>query len=112
MQVAQPYFLNLYECIKDSTIGGKADIETFVITQYNRTQTALYNQKQSSLNISCATGYPHIFFLGSISTWQSQTNPETVRRLAAPSITYRFFFIHINLGNKAELLALQLIKLF
>jgi hypothetical protein len=30
-----------YECIKDSTIGEKADIETFVNTEYNVAQTAL-----------------------------------------------------------------------
>ena len=38
----------------------KCDAEIFVITEGNRVQTALYNQKLSSLNINCVTGYPHI----------------------------------------------------
>jgi hypothetical protein len=42
----------LYECIKNSNNGEKVDIETFVITEDNRTQGALYNQKLSSFNIS------------------------------------------------------------
>ena len=30
-----------YECIKEGTIGEKVDIETFVITECNRKQSAL-----------------------------------------------------------------------
>ena len=30
-----------YECIKEGTTGEKVDIETFVITEYNRKQSAL-----------------------------------------------------------------------
>jgi len=32
-----------YGCIKDSTVVGKTDIETFVIRESNVAQTALYN---------------------------------------------------------------------
>ena len=45
---------------KYSTNVEKVYIETFVITEGNRTQTALYNQKLSSFNISNATCCPHI----------------------------------------------------
>ena len=37
-------------------------MDTFVITEYNMAQTALYNQKMSSFHISSATCYPHILF--------------------------------------------------
>jgi len=32
----------IYECIKDSIVGENANIETFVITEGNRTQRALW----------------------------------------------------------------------
>jgi hypothetical protein len=60
------FSLITYKCVKDSNTVEKADVETFEITEGNRIQTALYNQKLSILNISSATGYPHIFFVGSI----------------------------------------------
>jgi len=65
MQEFRQYII--YECLKDSTTREKADIETFVITERNRTQTALYNQKLSSFNISSATCYSHFMFVDSIS---------------------------------------------
>ena len=43
----------------------EADFETSEITE--STQAGIYNYKVSSLNISCVTGYPCIFFVGSIS---------------------------------------------
>jgi len=49
----------------------KADVETFVITECNRAQTALYNWKLSSFKFSCHRLPSHLF-LGSISSWQSQ----------------------------------------
>ena len=52
----------IYKYIKDNTVVEKAGNDTFVITQYNMTQTALYNQKLSSFNIISATCYPHIMF--------------------------------------------------
>ena len=50
------------ECIKDRTIVVKGDIETFVITEDNRAQTALCNQNLSSFNISSATCYSLMTF--------------------------------------------------
>ena len=54
--------LMTYICKKDSPIVEKAYVETFVITQYNRPQTALYNEKLSSFNFNSSTCYPHIIF--------------------------------------------------
>jgi hypothetical protein len=46
-----------HECIKGSTTVDKVDIETFVITEGNRTQTAPldYTQKVSILSAVCFT---------------------------------------------------------
>ena len=68
---------------KHSNIVEKANIETFVIAEVNRSQSALYNQKLSGFNFNCVPGCHHILFVGSISPWQSQINPETLRRLVA-----------------------------
>ena len=75
-----------YECIKDSTIEEKADIETFVITGGNMAKTAICNQKLSSFSITCVAGYTHIFLVRSVSHPNTQIKPKTVRRLATASI--------------------------
>jgi len=95
---------------KRQKVWKKTDVETFVITEGNGIQAALNNQNLSSFNISSATCYRHIIFVGFISTWQSQISPENVRRLVAPSIIFRLIFTHVISGYNAELLALQLIQ--
>jgi hypothetical protein len=55
----------------------KANIETFVITKSNRAHRAPFNQKLSSFNISSATGYPHVLFVGSVTP----IHPQLIQKL-------------------------------
>ena len=73
-----------YECIKDSSVGEKADIETFVITDGNRARTALYNQKLSSFNISCHVLPSHA--VPSPPPAPNTISADTLPRLATTSI--------------------------